>query len=615
MSSPACISNLNIKIIAAYVREKLGHYDLLFDEIPYPTDRYNMPDDFFLCEDEWTTLENFQNIFRRAKQIVGEPYFYFNCGASTARLRSWGRLDYFIKVFSSPSDGFKRLPFFNKNLNKTKEIEVLIPPFYSRDTKRNRTLLKVQYHNDIDVHRDYMTDPYRRGIIAAIPTLWGLQPAKVTQPLNPYDPVTLFNKAPEFVSFNLDVKMDKDGYLSLIHPYDNQRKIVGKKILLKPELINGQKIFLGKYEEALDGRQRDFGDKWEAILISETLRIDDRIIFKKGEIFKAPYFILDVTYDELSMKRRLSQVFKVLKSAEEKGQGLIETINHLRKNIEEKNRAYHELEKTNAKLTIAKNRLLEYAGTLEERVEERTAELSKAKRELMRFNECLKFKVEEQVKALNRFNELRRYLSPKLTEKILSSGDTLGAEPQRKMMTVLFSDIRNFSTLTESLEPEEIFNLLNGYLSEMITLIHRYEGTLNKIIGDGMLIFFGDPMSIDDHAQRAVNLAVDMQKRVTELKNDWSQYGHELAIGIGINTGYMTVGNIGSDSYKDYTVIGNQVNVAACLESLAKPGQILISQRTYSKVQGLVEVETCGQIPVKGLHNPIVTYNVKCLKT
>jgi class 3 adenylate cyclase len=222
--------------------------------------------------------------------------------------------------------------------------------------------------------------------------------------------------------------------------------------------------------------------------------------------------------------------------------------------------------------------------------------------------------VEEQVEELTRFNELRRYLSPKLTEKILSSGDTLGAEPQRKMMTVLFSDIRNFSALTDSLEPEEIFNLLDRYLSEMIRLIHQYEGTLNKIIGDGMLIFFGDPIPMDDHAQRAVKLAVDMQNNVAELKGHWLQYGHELTIGIGINTGYMTVGNIGSETHRDYTVIGNQVNVAARLESLAKSGQVLISQRTYSRVKDLVEVEKCGQISAKGLHHPIVTYNVKRLK-
>jgi len=230
------------------------------------------------------------------------------------------------------------------------------------------------------------------------------------------------------------------------------------------------------------------------------------------------------------------------------------------------------------------------------------------------FGSLTKVPKEHQTKSLinqlKRYNDLGRYLSPKLAEKILSSGGTLGTEPQRKMMTVLFTDIRNFSTLTDSLEPEELFHLLDKYLSEMTSLIHHYEGTLNKIIGDGMLIFFGDPIPIEDHAQRSVLMAIDMQKKVFELRDEWHHYGYDLAIGIGINTGYMTVGDIGSEVHRDYTVLGNQVNVAARLVSLAKPGQILISQRTYSKTKDLIEVEDMGEIQVKGIHQLIKTFNV-----
>ena len=114
-----------------------------------------------------------------------------------------------------------------------------------------------------------------------------------------------------------------------------------------------------------------------------------------------------------------------------------------------------------------------------------------------------------------------------------------------------------------------------------------------------------------ENPEAVLALAVAMQKKVAELSPEWREYGHELGIGIGINTGYMSVGNIGSDIHRDYTVIGNQVNVAARLESLAKPGQLLISQRTYSRVKDLVEVEKVGGIKVKGIHHPIVTYSVK----
>ena len=133
--------------------------------------------------------------------MVGETYFYFNCGASSANLRSWGRLDYFVRVFRSPADGFKKLPFFNKTFNDTKEIEVILPPVFDKTRWKIRTILKIEFHSDIDAHKDLVGDSYTRGIISFIPTIWGLEPAIVKLPLNPYDPEKLLNEEPEFVSF------------------------------------------------------------------------------------------------------------------------------------------------------------------------------------------------------------------------------------------------------------------------------------------------------------------------------------------------------------------------------------------------------------------------------
>jgi len=177
-------------------------------------------------------------------------------------------------------------------------------------------------------------------------------------------------------------------------------------------------------------------------------------------------------------------------------------------------------------------------------------------------------------------------------------------------MTVVFSDIRGFSTITDSLEPEEIVQLLNSYHSEMMQIIHRYGGTLNKIMGDGLVVFFGDPVDMEDHAQRAVDMAIQMQKKANELDKKWRSLGHRLGIGIGINTGYMTVGNIGSPDHKEYTVIGNQVNIAARLEQMAKPGQILITQRTLSHIKADISTRFMGEIEVKGIHNAIKIYEI-----
>ncbi|MBW1998035.1 MAG: hypothetical protein JRJ29_08750 [Deltaproteobacteria bacterium] len=610
MTPVECISNRNFKIIASYLEDKLGHWNDLFQGCPYPSVHYESPEDFFLNEDEWTSLDNFQRIFRKAREMVGEPYFYFNCGASSARLRSWGRLNYFVKVFLGPSDGFKRLPFFNKNFNKTKEFDTVIPPYYEQSIGKIRTIIKVQYHEDIDVNKDYITDPYRRGLISSIPSIWGLRPAIIRQPLNPYDPERLFNEEPEFTYAMLQAKMER-GYLTIRHPRNGKRKIIGKEILLEPEYINGERLFLGKYRDVVDTGSRRDGDHEKAVIISETVTVQDRIMFKAGEIFGAPYFILDITYDRGSFLSRLKRLTNKRATWEGPGAGLTETINRLRETIDSRNEAYRDLERTNRELLEAKKRVEHYSSSLEQEVMERTSALRKAQEELRNLNRHLEEKVRRQVSELERYNELRRYLAPKLAERILSSGDKLGDEPQRKMMTVLFADIRNFSQLTDALEPEEIFPLLNGFLSEMIRLTHRFEGTLNKIIGDGLLIFFGDPVPMVDHAQRAVRMAIEMQKKVHEMGPQWLQYGHVLGIGIGINTGYMTVGNIGSDIHKDYTVIGKQVNVAARLESLAKAGQILIGQRTYSRVKGIVDAEMVGQLKVKGIHHPITTYNVK----
>ena len=610
MSRIDCISNRNIRIIATYVKSRLGHHDRIFSGLPYPAERYPAPEAFFLNEDEWTTCENFLKIFRRGKEMVGETYFFFHCGASSASLHSWGRLQYFVRIFSSPTDGMKRLPFFNRHFNDTKDIEVIRAPCLDKSCGKMRTLLKITYHEDMDVHQDYIGDPYLRGILCAIPTIWGLSMARVRQPLNPYDPEILFNQEPEYSHCALNAKME-GSYLTVRDPATGEQRAVGRKILLEPERLSGREVFLGRYREISEAPCLEKGDSKEALLIENTLEWDNRIILKAGEIFRAPYFILDVTYDRLSFLDRLTHIFRRRRSSRDSGEGLMETIERLRETMEARNKAFDELEQVNRELKAAQVTLEEYTKNLEHRVQQRTADLREAKEKLARFNRDLEERVNAQVEQLRRYNELRRYLSPKLTERILQRGEALGLEPQRKMMTVMFSDIRSFSALTDSLEPEEIFSLLDRYLTEMTRLIHRCEGTLNKIIGDGLLVFFGDPVPMKDHAQRAVMLAVDMQRKVAELKEEWLLYGHELGVGIGINTGFMTVGNIGSEMHRDYTVIGNQVNVAARLESIAKPGQILISQRTYGRVKDLLTAEKVGEIKVKGIHSPIATYNVR----
>ena len=610
MSRKDCVSNRNTKIIATYVRYRLGNIGPLFDNLPFPKDKYPTAKRFFLNEDEWTTFENFETIFRKAKEMVGEKDFFFQCGASSARFGSWGRFQYFARVFATPSDGFKRLPFFCRNSEDTKDIEVIKKPEYDRKLKKIKTVLKITFHDDFDCNKDYIGDAYLRGIVASIPTIWGLPPASTEQPLVPYDPEILFNTDPEFSLYHLNAKMEGNR-LTINDPETGQRMEVGRRVILIPEKIEKEELFLGKYAPLQENRNQENAKGKTAILITETVRTGEETLLQKGAIYSAPYIIINISYERLSWKRRVAEIFTIKKGRKDSGKGLVDTIDQLRGTIIERNDAYQVLKKTNEELRSAKIQLAEYNLELENIVEERTRELQKAQQELLQLNRHLEEKIHSQVIELERYNHLRRYLSPKIADKILVSGASFGTKPTRRFMTVAFTDIKGFSHLTDTLEPEEIFQLLGQYMCEMIKIVHKYDGTLNKIIGDGLLIFFGDPVPMDDHANRALKMAIEMQEKIVNLREDWLRYGHPVGVGIGINTGYMTVGNIGSEIHLDYTVIGNQVNMAERLETLAGAGEILISQRTASHVTEPIDLEERGDVKVRGIHEPVKTWKVR----
>ena len=601
MTQPDCISNRNLKIIDAYVKNRLGRECDLFEGLSRP-DGYPSAESFFLNEDQWTTYDNFNRVFRRAKKKLGESDFFFNCGLSSAQLRSWGRFHYFVRVFASPVDGYKRLPFFNKNFNDTKDIEILHPPVYDPSLRKIKTVLKITFHEDFEPDADYIGDAFMRGILSSIPTIWNLPPARIEQPLSPYNPEVVFNQDPEFVDSRLDVRV-MDGCMSLRDPADGERIIVGKTVLLEPETVNHESLYLGKYRP-ITADMKGIGPALKkAILITRTFSLNGQNILQQGDFFGAPYCILHVTFDRTSMGHRISQALRFTKKKSDMGNEVSEIINQLRESIKDKNQ-------TNVKLKEANRELRKARDLLDAKVAERTAELEKARADLIHLNQGLEKKVSEQLLDLKRHDQLRRYLSPNLVETILANDGELGTEPQRKLLTIVFTDIRGFSTLTDNLEPEELFQLLSHYFSVMIDIVHQYDGTLNKIIGDGLLVFFGDPIPMEDHAERAVRMAVQMQRAAMRLKQEWNRYDHELGLGIGINTGYVTVGNVGSEMHRDYTIIGNQVNVASRLENLAKPGEILISRRTLSLLDDARTVKEMGDIQVKGIHNPVKTYRV-----
>ena len=223
-------------------------------------------------------------------------------------------------------------------------------------------------------------------------------------------------------------------------------------------------------------------------------------------------------------------------------------------------------------------------------------------------------RINAQEKIEQLASQLSKYLSPQVYQSIFSGKKNVKIEAYRKKLTVFFSDIKGFTEITDRLEPEVLSFLLNSYLNEMSKIALKYGGTIDKFVGDAILIFFGDPETRGEKedAKACVLMAIEMQESMKKLHNIWEDHGifNPLEIRIGINTGFCNVGNFGSEDRLDYTIIGGEVNLASRLESSAETGQILISQETYALIKKDIICEKKDEINVKGISHKIQTYQV-----
>jgi class 3 adenylate cyclase len=211
-------------------------------------------------------------------------------------------------------------------------------------------------------------------------------------------------------------------------------------------------------------------------------------------------------------------------------------------------------------------------------------------------------------------NQLAKYLSPQVYESIFRGTKEVRISTERKKLTVFFSDIKDFTATTDDLEPEDITFLINDYLTEMSKIALQHGATIDKFIGDAMLIFFGDPTTqgVQADALACVRMAIEMQRRMMDLRAKWTEMGYArpFQMRVGINTGYCNVGNFGSENRMDYTIIGNEVNLAARLEQVADPDGITLSYETYALVKEYVDTEQGEPITVKGIHRRITPYKL-----
>ncbi|HSD78371.1 MAG TPA: response regulator [Solirubrobacteraceae bacterium] len=236
-------------------------------------------------------------------------------------------------------------------------------------------------------------------------------------------------------------------------------------------------------------------------------------------------------------------------------------------------------------------------------IEAQSAQLAEWNRELER-------RVNEQVGQLERLGRLRRFLPPQIAELVVSSGDESLLESHRREITVVFCDLRGFTAFAETVEPEDVMAVLAEYHAALGDLIHRFEGTLERFMGDGLMVFFNDPLPCDDAPARAVRMAVAMRSRVGQLAEGWRRRGYDLDFGVGIAQGHATLGRIGFEGRLDYAAIGSVTNLAARLCGEAAPGQILISQRVHAATEALVVAEAVGELALRGFARPARAYNV-----
>ncbi len=230
--------------------------------------------------------------------------------------------------------------------------------------------------------------------------------------------------------------------------------------------------------------------------------------------------------------------------------------------------------------------------------------------ELAGWARTLEERVREKVAEVERLGRLKRFFSPQLAELIVAGGAEDPLKTHRREVTVVFLDLRGFTAFAETSEPEEVMGVLREYHAEMGRVILEYEGTLERFTGDGMMIFFNDPVPVPRPAERATRMAVAMRERVAALGVSWRRRGYDLGLGVGVAEGYATLGAIGFEGRWDYGAIGTVTNLAARLCGEVRAGQILVSSRVAGAVEDLVELEAVGPLSLKGFLRPVATFNV-----
>ncbi len=247
------------------------------------------------------------------------------------------------------------------------------------------------------------------------------------------------------------------------------------------------------------------------------------------------------------------------------------------------------------------------------RIKQHHDTIGRQSKELAAWNRQLEERVQTQVEELGRVSRLRRFLSPQVAELVVDSGDESFLESHRREIVVVFCDLRRFTAFAETAEPEEVMGVLSEYHAALGDLIFRFDGTLERFAGDGLMVFFNDPIRCEDGPARAVRMAVAMRTRVQDLADGWTRRGYDLAFAAGIAQGYATLGRIGFEGRLDYAAIGSVTNLASRLCSEAAPWQILVTRRVHAGAEEVVVSDDVGELTLAGFTRPVRVYDIKGL--
>jgi class 3 adenylate cyclase len=234
--------------------------------------------------------------------------------------------------------------------------------------------------------------------------------------------------------------------------------------------------------------------------------------------------------------------------------------------------------------------------------------------DLATWNQTLEQRVREQVAEIERIGRLKRFLSPQVAQ-LVSSGDERVLESHRREVTVVFCDLRDFTAFAEAAEPEEVIAVLREYHRALGALIDKFEGTVERFAGDGLMVLFNDPLPCAAPWARAVQMAIEMRDEVAKLASNWRTHGHDLGFGIGIAHGYATLGCIGFEGRFQYSATGTVANLASRLCDHALNGQILVDAKVHVEAGALAELESVGELDLKGFRRPVKAFNVRRLRT